>query len=300
VPTGTGQVKVVETNPTGYISTGGSAGTSGGTYDRPTDTITFTNTAGSSYSGITFADVPEGRFLTDNSQFSLPGTTVFHSHTFTAGSAGSVAFSSTAVASPSVTGWSEVFYLDSNCNGSLDSGDTQITAPIILNASDQLCILVKEFVPSNAPLNASNRVTVTAAFTYTGAPAPVLSRTYTRTDITQVGAPSGAGLTLTKAVDQATALPGNNLTYTITYANNSSGPLSNIVIHDSVPAYTSYVDACCVNPSVVCLGTAAAPFPASISACSASVSGEAITWTTSGMLAPGASGQVKFRVTVQP
>lgn len=43
-----------------------------------------------------------------------------------------------------------------------------------------------------------------------------------------------------------------------------------------------------------------APFPNSISACSAATAGDTITWTLTGTLSPGASGQVKFRVTVQP
>jgi uncharacterized repeat protein (TIGR01451 family) len=105
---------------------------------------------------------------------------------------------------------------------------------------------------------------------------------------------------LTKAVDQSVALPGSNLTYTITNSNSGSGPLNNIVIHDSVPAYTINPSACCVNPAGACLGTAATAFPAAITACTASINGDALTWTTTGSLAPGAAGQVKFRVTVQP
>lgn len=300
---GAALVKVAETNPGGYISTGGSAGTSGGSYDRTSDSVSFNNTIGSAYLGLNLADVPDSRFLTDNSASSLPGTVIFHPHSFTAGSGGSVSFSTSAVASPAMSGWSEVFYRDSNCNGTFDSGEPQITSAIALSANEQLCLLLKEFIPANAPIGASNLVTTIATFSHTNA-VPALSTQLTRNDNTTVGASSGAGLTLTKTVDSATALPGSSLTYTITYGNNSNGPLSNIVIHDTVPAFTSLSAAppnpCCVNPTVSCLGSGLAPFPNSISACSAATAGDTITWTLTGTLSPGASGQVKFRVTVQP
>ena len=292
------KLRIIETNPPAYISTGASTGSSGGSYDRTGDAVTFTF-SGAGSSGITFADVPENRFLSDNTVSALPGTVVFHPHSFTAGSGGSVTFATTAFASPTLPGWSEVLYRDTNCNGSFDSGEPQITSAITLLANEQLCILIKEFVPASAPIGASNLVTASATFAYSNA-VPPLSRQLTRTDNTLVGTPSGAGLTLTKAVDQGAALPGSNLTYTITYANSSSGPLSNIIIHDSVPAYTINPAACCVNPGSACLGSDAAAFPPNITSCTATISGEAITWTPTGALAPGASGQVKFRVTVQP
>ncbi|NVN90475.1 MAG: DUF11 domain-containing protein [Desulfuromonadales bacterium] len=291
-------LKIVETNSSGFVSTGAEVGTCG-IYDRAADSASLTFQSGTTYSGLFFADVPENRFLTDNTISALPGSVVFHPHSFTAGSAGSVSFATAAVASPTVPGWGEVLYRDTNCNGRFDSGEQQITSPLTLVANEQLCIMLKEFVPASAPMNSSNLVTLTATFDYTNA-SPALSRQYTRTDNTLVGTPTSAGLALTKAVDQTTALPGSNLIYTITYANNSSGPLNNIVIHDSVPAYTINPVACCVNPDGACLGTVPTSFPPAITACAATINGEAITWTHTGALAPGASGKVKFRVTVQP
>ena len=291
-------LKIVETNPPGYLSTGASVGATGGGYDRAADAVSFTYN-GTGADGVLFADVPDNRFLSDNTASALPGTVVFHSHAFTAGSGGAVVFTTSATASPVMTGWGEVLYRDTNCNGSHDSGEPQITSAITLAANEQLCILLKEFVPANAPMSASNLVSITATYNYSNA-SPALSRQAVRTDNTQVGMTSAAGLILTKAVDQSVALPGSNLTYTITYSNSGSGPLNNIVIHDSVPAYTINPSACCVNPGGACLGTAATAFPAAITACTASINGDALTWTTTGSLAPGAAGQVKFRVTVQP
>lgn len=292
-------LKIIETNPGGHISTGGGVGTTGGSYDRATDTLSFSLTAGSSYGGVAFGDVPANQLLTDGNQTVLPGATVFYPHTFMAGSEGSVQFSTAAAPVPGIPGWSEVLYLDTDCNGTLDAGEPQITSAQAVAAGQQLCILVKEFVPANAPFNAQNSISVTAQFTYTGA-IPALASSQTRSDITTVGQATAAGLVLVKTVDKTSALPGEAITYTITYTNAGNGPLGNIVIHDSVPAFTMTPSACCVNPGSACLGSAAAPFPQDISACFATISGNSIEWMLTGTLVPGGAGQVKFRVTVQP
>lgn len=109
----------------------------------------------------------------------------------------------------------------------------------------------------------------------------------------------GAGLVLVKTVDKAAALPGDTLTYTITYSNNGLVQLSNIIISDSIPTYTSSPSACCVNPSSACLGTPAAPYPSSITGCTTVTTSASASWNLSGTLAPGASGQVKLSVTIQ-
>lgn len=297
---GSTALKIIETNPADYLSISGMAGTTGGSYDRTTDTLTFTNSVGTSYNGITFADVPENRLLTDNTLSALPGAIVYHPHLFTASTGGSVVFTTTALSSPTIPGWSEVIYRDLNCNGTFDGGEPQLSTAISVTSGEQVCLLVKEFVPSGAPLGASNKVNVMAAFTFTNAPVPVLARDYLRADVTTVGSSSSAGLTLNKSVNKATALPGETLIYTIAYSNSSSAPLSSITIHDNVPSFTVSPLACCVNPASNCLGSATQPFPDNITGCAATINGGSIDWALSGNLAPGASGTVKFQVTIQP
>jgi uncharacterized repeat protein (TIGR01451 family) len=124
------------------------------------------------------------------------------------------------------------------------------------------------------------------------------------TDTTTVGAPGGAGLTLSKAVRNVTtggasgtsnaASPGETLEYTVTFSNLGSEALANIVIADSTPAYTSFVSASC--------GT---PLPANLTACAvttqpAAAASGAIVWTLTGTLASTAAGTVVFRVVLDP
>jgi uncharacterized repeat protein (TIGR01451 family) len=281
---------IVETNPSGFISTGGAAGSSGGTYARASDTISFTYVTGASVNGLLFGDVPVNTLSTDGVRSALAGTSVNYAHTFVAGSGGTVTFGSAAIAAPAVIGWSEVFYRDTNCDGLLDPGEPVISGAINVNAGDTVCIIVKEFVPAGAPIGASNQVTVSATFAYTNA-APVLNAVITRTDTTTVGTASSAGLTLNKSVDKAAALPGDILTYTIVYRNDSSGPLNTLVINDNTPAFTTFLSAAC------------APNPPVISACAVTTlpilgGTGAIVWTLTGTLMPGSTSSVTFSVKV--
>jgi hypothetical protein len=58
---------VVEQNLSGYMNTGGSAGTTGGAYNLSTDTTQFTYTDGVTYTGVNFADVAQSALYTDGS-----------------------------------------------------------------------------------------------------------------------------------------------------------------------------------------------------------------------------------------
>jgi uncharacterized repeat protein (TIGR01451 family) len=290
-----GSVVITQTNLGGYVSTGGNRGTTTGAtgYDRTADTTTFTFAAGTSYTGVNFADVPPNSFTTDGAQNGLPGTNVNYPHTFTAGTGGSVVFSTTNVATPALAGWQNTIYRDSNCDGLLQTGEASgpLTGATVVTAGQQVCIVVREFIPAGAPSGARDQISVTAGFTYTNAN-PALNASTVRADITTVGLPTSAGLQLVKTVSSPTALPGAILTYTITYTNTSSGALTNIVISDTTPAFTTYIGASAACPSV----------PAGTS-CSVSVQPAAnatgpLRWTVTGNLPSSGSGTVSFQVRV--
>ncbi|MEQ6341284.1 MAG: DUF11 domain-containing protein [Gammaproteobacteria bacterium] len=132
-------------------------------------------------------------------------------------------------------------------------------------------------------MNTQDGITIGASFSYTNA-SPALSSTLTLTDTTQVGS---VGLALIKSIDKLTVKLGEAITYTITYQNNGSTPVSAIVLRDATPAYTTFLSANC-----------GAPLPAGITACNvttqpAAGAKGAIEWTLTGNLSPAAPGQAR-------
>lgn len=284
-------VAIIETNLANYISTGASVGTTGGAYNRVTDTMTFTKAGEAIYTGVNFGDVPQNTFQNNGAQQGLPGNVLFYAHIFAPGTAGQATFSLVSATAPSNLSFGHVFYQDSNCNGLLDSGEPVITGSVATVAGTNLCIIMKVSIPQGAPFNATDNASITATFVYTNVN-PAISATYILNDLTTVGTGTNAGLRLEKVVDKATALPGASLTYTVTFANDSTSPISNLKINDSTPAYTTFVSAACGSPLPNSLTGCAITSP------SAGAAG-AIQWTFTGTLGPSQTGTVTFVVKIQ-
>ena len=295
----TGRVSITPSAPSGYLATGGSAGTTGGNYARPA--VSFTALAGTSYAGVTFGLIPPNTLAPNGAATAQPGTTLYYPHTFTAGSAGQVTFGAGDVSNPAVAGWSEVLYLDAACSGQFASSDPIVSAAINVSAQQVVCILVKQFVPAGAPANAQDRIAVSAGFVYGGSAAPAAAA-LGAIDVTTVGGAGSvqlfkqvANLTLGAGYSAAdSALPGNTLQYQIQISNQGTLPLSTVVVNDATPAYTSFVSAAC---------PAAAAMPAQLTGCAVSAQPAAgatggITWTFSGTLAPGARTAVTYDVQI--
>ena len=282
-------VNVVETTVGNYVSTGANVGTTAGTYDRATDTITFTPASGNVYTGVAFGDVPVNGFTPSHQETISAGSAALYPHTFYAGTGGEVTFTTTNTPSPVLTGWSHLLFRDANCNGELEAGEPQVTGPITTIADQQVCIIVKEFSPSSAPINAQDQVVVTAQFTYTNA-APALASIHAVTDVTIVTLDDDAGLLLAKTVDKPTAISGEIITYVVTYRNISGDILNDLVVHDLTPAFTTFLDA------------AYGPLPLNLQSCAiaapAADQAGPISWTFAGALAPDSIGTVTFRVRV--
>ncbi len=92
-------------------------------------------------------------------------------------------------------------------------------------------------------------------------------------DTTAVGLPTH-GLALTKAVDRATASPGDTLTYSLTYRNSGNLTETQVVVSDPLPPRTTYVSGGTYDAST-----------------------RTVSWNV-GTLAAGASGTVQFVVTL--
>jgi uncharacterized repeat protein (TIGR01451 family) len=290
-----GAVTLLLNPPSGDLATGGSAGNTGGSYTRPS--VSFTYAPGITYTGVIFGLIPPASLAPNGDLTAQPGTTLFFPHTFTAGSAGQLTLSTSAASNPTLSGWKEELYLDSTCAGQFTTGDPLVNAAISVTAGQRVCLLLKEFVPAGAPLNAQDKVTLSASLAYSGSAAPATT-VLTGTDVTTVVV-AGAIL-FTKQVQNLTtsgaygttntALPGHTLQYLLTITNLGSAPLAAVVVNDATPAFTTFLSAACP-----------ATLPTSMTGCGlttqpASGAQGSLQWTFTGTLAPGAQTSVTYQV----
>ncbi len=313
---------VTQTNPMGHTSTGASVGSSAlpsgtpvsvagtsYTYQRSSDQIAF-SWNGLGHSDLNFGDVPPSTWVPNGSKTAAPGSTVTYAHTFTAGTAGTVVFSVSSTATPSLAGWSERIFADPACTGSLQPGAVQLYPPLDtgtpVSAQQKVCVVVQQFVPATAPVGHKNVATVQASLNFANAN-PALSASYTVTDTTLVDT---AALNLLKEVRNVTqsgsfgannqARSGDVLEYRITYTNTMPSPLSNLNIHDTTPAFTSFLSSTLGDtPATLtaCLKTTPAS-PTVPVACNSSQSPGgtgAVIWRFTGSLPGSGSGQVLFQ-----
>lgn len=284
-----GAVAVEPVDASSWISTGGSAGTTGGTYTRAPESVSFAAASGASYSGLAFGDVPLNTLAPNGAQSVAPGAVAFYAHRFTAGSSGSATFSTVQVPSPVLIGWGTALYRDLNCNGAVDAGEPLVNAALALSGGQTVCLVLRQDSPVGAPAGAQSQATLSVSYSYVNA-SPALSSSASVSDVTTVSG-SGSGLVIVKSVNAATARPGDVLTYTIAYSNNGPAPISSIIIRDTSPAFTVFQSAACATLGAGLTGCAVSSQPPAGGA-------GPIVWTLTGSLAPGASGSVTFQVLV--
>lgn len=294
---GSGALTLTPTAPANYLATGGSAGTTGGSYARPS--VTFTPAAGSVYSGVNFGLVPPNTLAPNGAQQAQPGATVTYAHTFIAGSGGQVTLSLAGSATPATPAWTQVLYQDTGCSGTLSSSDPIVSAALTVTVGQKVCLLVKVSVPAGALAGAQSAITLGAVFQYSGA-SPALSATASVADVTTVG--SAGTLTLSKLVSDVTqgtgtgtsvsAKPGDIVQYTLTATNSGSQSLATLVIYDSTPSFTTFVSTACP-----------AALPAGMTACTvtrqpAAGANGALQWSFTGSLSSGATVTVTYQVKI--
>jgi uncharacterized repeat protein (TIGR01451 family) len=286
--TAAGSVGVQATNATGWLSTGASAGGTGGSYDRGADLLTFTASSGVVHTGLQFGDVPPNLWAAPSAIGVPGGTTAFHRHTFTAGSSGAVSFAAVTTPTPVVPGWGLTLWRDLDCDGALDGGEPPLAGAIALAAGQSVCVIARHQAPLGAAAGALETATLSASFTYDDA-APALAASQSLDDVTTITFANG--LVIAKSVDQSATAPGGFLVYTITYANPGNVPLANIVIRDATPPWTTFDSASCAAAGSGITGCTLNQPPAGGTG--------TLEWTLAGALAPGGSGTVMFRVRVQ-
>lgn len=267
------------------------------------DNITVAKTSATSYPNNNFADVKLNVLLTEDGQ-----------HTITAGEVTDYPHRLSTQAPVWLTGleqtqtnsnndqpWQALVYRDSNCNGTVDAGETgfdpTVSSTVLLQPNTDICLVQRVLSPTNVFAGAQHIGKLQAS--YAVSPLNLTGqKTQQRQDVTLIGS---AGLTLTKkvrAVSSCSSTPSDslgflvnnqatkqqNLEYEITYKNNSVKNLHNVKIKDSLPTGTNYSDVSCrVTPSG--------------NTCNATHSGDVLEWTLTGLLKPSATGTLRFCVT---
>lgn len=249
------------------------------------------------------------RFYPDNQATIEPGTQIFYAHSFVAGSSGDLSYS-LPVTQSADPGWSSVLYLDANCNGLLDAGESSSIAPadvFSISAGSRHCIIHRVSAPNNVSPGAQYRVDILASFSFGGGSS--VTREYSNTDLTQA---VESGVVLRKTVSNISnpllddspisnrAGPGDVLRYTIEYRNHGTKAVSNFVVNDRTPAFSNFE-----APTAATCAAAGASYVSlggGLSGCTISgpgFGGEGdVEWQFNGDLQPGATGSISFDVRV--
>lgn len=183
---------------------------------------------------------------------------------------GTETFKVTYVNSGDVTAENVKLYIDTNNDGVIDSGDTELTGDTItLDKDERISLLIQGDIPAAATENQTAEFSVTVSSTTekdgvvagTSAPGTILTGQGTGTSDAVVGGSASAtvsaefnvgattaAVTITKTITQqidpfggATVIPGTKITYAITVVvDTTGGPVNNLVITDPLPSDLIY------------------------------------------------------------
>lgn len=292
---------IVQTNLPEYTSVSGVSPT--GTYSRNTDTITVPKTTATSYPNNNFGDANLNVVLTEDGQHTITaGEVTDYPHRLTTQAPVQLTqLIRSASSSNNDQPWQALVYRDTNCNGTVDAGETVFdptpSGTVLLQPNTDICLVQRVLSPTNIFAGAQHIGTLQASYAV-AALSLTDQKTQQRQDVTLIGS---AGLTLTKkvrAVSSCSSTPSDslgflvnnqatkqqNLEYEITYKNNSVKNLQNVKVKDSLPIGTNFGSVSCgLTPSG--------------NTCSATHSGDVLEWTLTDLLKPSATGTLRFCVT---
>lgn len=255
--------------------------------------------ADSSANNVLVGLVARPSLVADQTANVSPGETVEFYHRYLATTHGNIEFFIETINSTPTNSWSETVFHDLNCNQVIDGTDYVINASMPVGLDETVCVVLKVDVPTTSVSGESQQLVIKS----TMHPTDYVSTGHgvvfynANTDLSTVVLDSAGNLVLNKSVSNITlgglpvtqnsALPGHVLEYTIAYANTGNGQISDLVINDEAPAFTS------IEPS-----SAQCPQTPTPLTCLPVATGNQINWSFQGALSAGASGQVSYRITV--
>lgn len=191
-----------------------------------------------------------------------PGGTIVYKHTLTNNSNLIEGESGIPFALTGVAGWATSLYIDNNNDGNIDVLDTLVTGSALtisggVAKGTTVNLLVKVQAPTNATVGTQNPVVLTfSPVDYNTITHPVL----TNTDLTTVTAGQvrlvkdqakvdcTAGTVATYTQTTVNAKPGECVKYRITATNEGNATVTNVVISDTTPSYTTLKAIADVSP----------------------------------------------------
>lgn len=227
--------------------------------DVKLDAVTVTNTNYSATIGP----------ATSNGQ-TVPGGSVVYPQTLTntgnQSCTGPYTVSAVLPSADVAAGWQAAVYLDVNNDGTLDSGDTLITAPIAgpLAVGTSQKFLVKVFSAGGAAVGATDTATISVTFptgaTSCGTPTSTATTTIVTGQIrvlkTQAIDAACTAAVGTQVQTNLSGKPGQCIVYQVTATNQGTAAVSNLAIKDAVPAYTTLH---ATQPATKCASTGVTP-----------------------------------------
>ena len=172
----------------------------------------------------------------------FPGSSVNYAHTIT-NNGNADELNVTVTTADNTAGFSSVTYLDADGDGQLSQAEQNagpLTNAGTIIPGGQVKVIVQVFGPSNQFTSGAVNTTTVTATADSG-------QTATATDTTTIVA-GDVVLTKTQSVNGATptqsnvtALPGSTITYSVLVRNTGGAPVSNVVVSDTIPAFTTYV-----------------------------------------------------------
>jgi len=273
--------------------------------------VTFVADLNNTETVIDFGQIRTPQWLSDNVAENNPDTVVWHPHRFRAYTSGDVEFDYSNLHSlPDNSGFSAVLYHDTNCNGVLDGSESAISSALSVDASSEVCVISKVFIPGNVANDDTFSTTITAMMVYAdqAGTGHGLTSSLEVTDITRAVASGEGVLVLDKTVQNLTtagavatrntAAPDDVLRYQIDFRNSGTGPVTEVLIADSTPAFSVLeqpVQCPPVLPDGIVNCEVAMPAPASNGA---GYHGP-VQWRFFGPLTAGAEGDVSFQIRIE-
>ncbi len=247
---------------------------------------------------VTVNDVTDVSIAPNNVGQIFAGGIIEYKHTLSNNGNTDVLSGPITMGNSATNGWTSSIWYDANNNGTVDAGDIELTdisvLPSKLPVGASVPVVVKVFAPSGAVDGTANVTTITVK-----APGDTNASNDVATDTTTVQ-PGNVQLTKTQAPDrdcngtaesgfvstELSAKPGECLIYKVTLTNLGTQPVSNAVISDTTPSFTTYV---ANSASVTPAGTPTAP---------AGGSAGTVSGTVTGSVASGGSAALTFAVKI--